>query len=355
MTAAGGPRDEWAFVGRRVVVVSRFPPARDGIARYAGQLNDVLSTGRELLRLGVPFGGGDRTRALWGGLRPLRIVVHARGFDEVLVHYHPHYFVRGAFLNRLMSYVALAVVARLRRTTWIVHEPDDVLPVEVGRRGLAQFAIEERVRRALWAGADTLVFHSEWEQRRFDQRFPPGRKDRRELVVTHGSFFTAEATLARPEARRRLNLPADGVVLLCIGFISPHKEYERVIDALDVAAREEVELHIVGTPIRPMPDVERHVEELRRLAAERPRVHLHEQFVSDEDFDCWVRAADAVLTPYRESSSSGVMARAQLLGTTVITSAAGGMAEQAGPADLSFATQEELVEAIRTVAGGGVA
>lgn len=340
------PRAEWGFLGRRLLVVSRFPPAQDGIARYAGQLDLVLREGRELVELGIPFGGGDRVRALWGGMRPLRIILHAGRAREVLVHYHPHYFIRGRWGNRLLSYAALAIVARTLRTAWIVHEPDDPRPDEIGRRGRLQFAVEERLRRAFWAGADALVFHSETERAAFTRRFPGRRAER---VHAHGAFFVPETRESRGEARAALGVAADRKLVLLIGFLSPHKGYERAIAAFSEANLDDADLHIVGSPIRPTPEVERHVAELREHAARTPRLFLHERFVSDEDFDRWVRAADVLLTPYHSAASSGVMARAQMLGTPVITSAAGGLAEQAGPADRAFGTQAELVAALRQV------
>ena len=345
MTAAGGdPRAEWAFLGRRVLVVSRFPPAADGIARYAAQLNRLLAEDRELLALGIPQGGGDRVRALWGGLRPLRIALHARGFDDVLVQYHPHYFVRGAWPSRVASYAALALVARACPTTWVVHEFDEPRAREIGRRGRIQFAAEEALRCALWRRAGALVFHSEADRRRFAARFPGRRAER---VVSHGAFFVPETDDTREQARAALGLGGDRAVLLMIGFLSPHKGYDRAIAAFADAAGPRAELHVVGTPIRPMPDVHAHVEQLRRLVAATPGVHLHERFVGDEEFDRWIRAADAVITPYREAASSGVMARARMLGTPVITSAAGGLAEQVAPGDVAFTTQAELAAAIR--------
>jgi hypothetical protein len=100
-----------------------------------------------------------------------------------------------------------------------------------------------------------------------------------------------------------------------------------------------------------MPDVLEHVELLRRAADETPAVHLHEAYVADHEFDLWIRAADAVVTAYRTAASSGVVERAHLLGTTLITSGAGGIAEQAAPGDLRFEDEETLVAAIRVVAG----
>jgi glycosyltransferase involved in cell wall biosynthesis len=93
--------------------------------------------------------------------------------------------------------------------------------------------------------------------------------------------------------------------------------------------------------------VARYVEGLRELAAATPNVELHERYVSDEEFDLWIRAADAVVVPYRAASSSGVVARAHLLGTRLIASAVGGIAGQLADGDIPFADDDELVEVIR--------
>jgi glycosyltransferase involved in cell wall biosynthesis len=287
--------------------------------------------------------------ALWGWLRPLKLLRRARGYDDVLVQYLPQYYVRGSWPSRVAGYLALGLVARALPATWVVHEVDDERPGEIGRRGRAMFRVEEGARRWLWAGAKRLVFHSDWEHVRFRERFPAhGGRDER--VVAHGTFFTSPIKASRAEARERLGLPPDRVVLLCIGTLSPHKGVDRAMAAVRDARVAGVELHVVGRPIRPMPEVLAHVEQLRRLSAEIPVVHLHEGYVSDDEFDLWIRAADAVVTAYRSAASSGVVARTHLLGTTLITSAAGGIGEQLRGDDLRFEDETGLVEAIRTVA-----
>lgn len=340
----------WGFLGGRVLSVSRHLPAEDGIANYADQLVDALRPEHEVSRLGIPHGGGDQTTVLWGWLRPLRLLRRARGYDSVLVQWHPHYYVRGGWASRVSGYLALGVVARVLPATWVVHEVDDELPELVGRRGRLMFAVEEAARRWQWSRARRLVFHSVWERDRFDVRFP-ARRGRDERIVPHGEFFTTPVEVTKADARVRLGLDAGRPVFACVGTLSPHKGVDRVIEALGSAAVPGAELHIVGNPIRPMPEVTEHVEMLRRLAEQTPGVHLHEGYVDDEEFDLWIRAADAVVTAYVSAASSGVVARAHLLGTTLITSGAGGMAEQSQPGDLVFGDEVELVEALRTVAG----
>jgi glycosyltransferase involved in cell wall biosynthesis len=72
-----------------------------------------------------------------------------------------------------------------------------------------------------------------------------------------------------------------------------------------------------------------------------------EGYVSDEDFDAWIAAADRLVLPYRRSWSSGALARARALGTPAIVSAVGGLAEQAGPDDTVFTDDAELAALLR--------
>jgi glycosyltransferase involved in cell wall biosynthesis len=150
----------------------------------------------------------------------------------------------------------------------------------------------------------------------------------------------------------RLGLASDRAILLIIGFLSrenPDKGYERAIRALREAGEPRAELHIVGSPIRGGAVTEQLVADLRNAARDLPELHLHEGFVSDEEFDLWIRAADAVVTPYRSASSSGVAVRAHLLGTRVINSGAGGLVEQLEPSDILARSDAELAAAIRRV------
>lgn len=345
------PSEEWAFLGARVLHVSRHVPAHDGIARYADQLESALD-GRTYRRLGIPAGGGDRVTALWGWLRPLKLLREARGHDDVLIEYHPSYFQRGPWVSRLVSYTSLAIVARATAASWVVHEADDPLPAEIGRRGRVQYAVEEWVRRRFWSRARRVVFHTDWQRSDFARRFPATGRDER--VVTHGSFFTTGAGgVSQLEARERLGLAPDRIILVCIGFLSPHKGLDDVVRAAAEADAEGVELHIVGEPICEYPHVLAYVTELRELVNRTSQATMHENYVDDEEFDLWIRAATAVLLGYRQAASSSVAARVRLLAVPMITTASGGLAEQVGPHDRRYSSREELAEIIAELPRGG--
>jgi glycosyltransferase involved in cell wall biosynthesis len=272
--------------------------------------------------------------------------------DDVVVMYHPHYYAQRRLAGRLAGYVALLAVSRLRRTTFVVHEPDDPRPDPTGRRGRLYFWIEEVLRRRLWARRVTLVFHTEWERDSFARRFPGrGRADR---LADHGAHFSTGVDATREQARGRLGLAQDRTQLLCIGFFSPEKPdkgYDAAIRAFGQAAPEGLDLHLVGSPIaRPVESVRRYVEQLRQLAAETPGVQLHEGYVSDEEFDLWLRAADFVVIPYREATSSGVVERAHLMGARLICRRVGGLTHQLRDGDLGFDSDDELAAAIGSLA-----
>jgi glycosyltransferase involved in cell wall biosynthesis len=309
-------------------MVSRYAE-RDGIGHYADQMAAALGDDREILRVGVIDGPGDYHRAFDRGPRALWLLRDARRGDDIVVHYHPHYY--GAHLS-------WGLLGLLRRTTFVMHEP---APPATGVTGAA--------RRWAWRRAHRLVFHSDAQRDEHVERFGRGR-GQEVAVVRLGDFYSTGVQASREEARRELGLPADRTILLMIGFISPSlpdKGYDRAVDAFRAAGAEGTELHIVGSPIREDEEVGRLMERLRTAAAEVDGVRLHEGFVADETFDVWLRAADWVLTPYRSASSSGVLARAHLLGTRVITSDVGGLAAQAEPGDVVFADDAGLIEAIR--------
>jgi glycosyltransferase involved in cell wall biosynthesis len=310
---------------------------RDGIGRYAEQMISALGDGRAFVRIGVIDGPGDYHRAFDRGPRALWLLRDARRADDIVVHFHPHYYGGGT-----ATQVSWGVLGLLRRVTFVMHELDDP------RRGVAGAA-----HRWAWRRLPRLVFTSDWQRTEHVARFGRGRRQEL-LVMSLRDFYSTSVEHPREEARRRLGLPADRVILLMIGFISasmPDKGYDRTIEAFREAAPEGAELHVVGSPIREEAEVDALLERLRQAAAEVPGIVLHEGFVDDEAFDLWLRAADWVLTPYRTSSSSGVIARAHLLGARVITSDVGGLPAQAGPGDIIVRDDAELLAAVRAAAG----
>jgi glycosyltransferase involved in cell wall biosynthesis len=78
-------------------------------------------------------------------------------------------------------------------------------------------------------------------------------------------------------------------------------------------------------------------------------VHVHDTYVSNADFDTWLAAADVVVLPYVSTYSSGVAARAKVLGRRILASRVGGLPEQLGAGDVSYGSDAELKDALRSL------
>jgi hypothetical protein len=148
--------------------------------------------------------------------------------------------------------------------------------------------------------------------------------------VDHGEDFTRRVADDQAAARASLGLPADGHVFVCIGFIQPHKGFDRAATAFRGLADQGASLHIVGSVRVDDPSAVDHQRELEGLADQIPGVALHLSFVSDEAFDRWIVAADTVVLPYRHIWSSSVAERARLYDRPVIATRVGGLADQIG-------------------------
>jgi hypothetical protein len=140
-------------------------------------------------------------------------------------------------------------------------------------------------------------------------------------------------------------------MFLSIGFVQPHKGFDRAVRAFAGLADHGCRLEIVGSVRREDADYVSYVEDLRTLVAATPGANLREEYVSDAEFDIWIVAADALVLPYRLIWSSSVCERAALYDRPVIASRIGGLADQVGSETLLVDDDRELAVAMRSVAG----
>jgi glycosyltransferase involved in cell wall biosynthesis/multidrug transporter EmrE-like cation transporter len=323
-----------------VLVVSSYPPRRCGVGAYArDQVEWLRSEGQAVMVLSPPDGEGDVRVPFLGGRAFFRAAGLGGRFDRMIVHFQPalYYRPRAPFSKVLTSLALLYLTLRRRdRMEILVHEADP--PV----RWRPDYVL---LRRAF--ARARLVFHTEAERRTLERDY----RVRVEARVVPHRLETAR--LSREEARRRLGLSdADGSLFVCAGFLQPSKGFDRAVRAfagVDAGAR----LFVVGSMRERTPENEAYVRDLREACVRVPGVALVERFVADEEFDQWVAAADWLVVPYRRSWSSGVLARAQALGTPAIVAAVGGLPEQAGGDDVVFADDPGLEAAMRDASRNG--
>lgn len=338
------------------IVISTFPPKHCGIGRYADQFAERLSEqGRQVLRIALPQGHGDKQVRLDGRLRPLRLLGLTRRRDELWIMWGPSFYVSGGRLSRILSWASMGVVLRRRSARVVMHEPDH--PVAPGRHWARSMPskLEAAAAKWFWKSPSTWMFHTERNRCEFLDEHPFVQRTERTELLDHGAGFRPSAVASRSRAREQLGLDEGATILLCLGFIGSLKGFDRAVRAFAIAtsdSSQNAELHIVGSAIYETPQVRDYINGLEELVRRTPYVELHEEWVSDAEFDLWLQACDVLVAPYVKIYSSSVVERARMFGRPAIVTAVGGLPEQIGDGDTVVANDAELATAIAAAISG---
>ena len=125
------------------------------------------------------------------------------------------------------------------------------------------------------------------------------------LMVGHPAFTGMYPDwVGRAEARRVLGLAPDAPTIALVGALRPYKGLAELLDALPIVAsrRPRIRLLIGGSPT---PSEE--MESLVDRAIADPRILIHPRRVPDDRIQHLLRAADAVVLPYRRILNSAAL------------------------------------------------
>lgn len=331
----------------RILMVTPYAPIRDGIASYAvQQVKALRAEGHDVEVLSPQPSAAHHHLDLRSPRGPLALAKRVRAYDRVIIQFHPDvFYVDGASATQRARTTAglLAVAGAARSLDVLVHEID----YAAARR----HDPDAYLSRLFWRRVHRITVHTEAERARMEPAFglPPGSVE----VIDHGSHFVRRAHLDQAAARERLGIVSEGHVFLSIGFIQPHKGFDRAVRAMRALPAGAASLHVVGSVRVEEAHYLDHLDELRALVASTPGAHLHESYVSDEAFDVWLVAADTVVLPYRHIWSSSVLERAALYDRRVIATRVGGLAAQAPEGTVLVDTDEELAGAMADALGTG--
>ena len=220
---------------------------------------------------------------------------------------------------------------------------------EFPHEGAAGSRLEAQAARAMWQAVDHISVHTEVERQLLASAY--GLSTARITVVDPGASFERRTNLTQEEARARLGLAPDGFIFLSIGFLQPHKGFDRAVRAFGDLGERGCRLEIVGSLRVDAPEYLMYLEDLRELVDETNGVTLHEEYVSDSEFDVWIVAADALVLPYRLIWSSSVCERASLYQRPLIASRVGGLEDQTPSDAIMVDSDRDLAEAMQRVAG----
>ena len=329
----------------RLLMVTPYPPLRDGIAAYAVQsVARLRAAGEDVEVLSPDPSAAHHHLDLRGTRGPLALARRVRNYDKVVVQFHPDvFFPVPCDKRRFVAVCAgLEVVFRTARDLEVrVHEAD-----YLSGRGNG---VASRAARRMWAAAPHVVVHSEAERQAFCEGF--GVATDRVEVVDHGADFVRYTTADRAEARAALGISDDEFMFLSIGFIQPHKGFDRAVRAFAGLGDQGCRLDVVGSVrLEEQAYLDYH-DELARLVDATPGANLHTRWLSDEEFDRWLVASDVVVLPYRTIWSSSVLERAALYGRPVIVTAVGGLQGQSAGRAVVVDDDDALFAAMWDAAG----
>ena len=334
-----------------VLVVSMYPPARDGIARYAAHVVGSLRKRGDAVSILSPEPSAADHHANLSSYRGLAFARKlARAADRTVVEFFPGmFFATEGMFRKLRLWPVLLSFLGSGNVELVVHEaPYRAVLETAGLRG----TLIRVFWRSIFTTPSRTFVHTDFER---DQMVTAMGMDPASLaLLPHGESFEPRTAVDRSQARADLGIAADEFTFLCIGFLQEHKGFDRAVRALGRLGTGRVRLDIVGAARTSDPAVEAYAADLRNLVASTPRSHLHNGFVSDELFDRWIVASDVVLLPYRDIWSSGVLERVKLLGRPAIVTAVGGLPDQAGSDTRIARDDAELAAEMARAAGIGL-
>jgi glycosyltransferase involved in cell wall biosynthesis len=186
-------------------------------------------------------------------------------------------------------------------------------------------------RRSTWVAVcravDRVVVHSERGREELEEA---GVERDRIEVIPHPVF---ELSAHEPS-------PPNGTTLLFFGLLRAYKGLDLLVQAL--ARVPEARLVVAGDPVDP-------VEPIRRLAFEqgvRNRIEWRLGFLPDAEVSTLMAGAAAVVLPYRQADSSGVLATAFAHGRPAIVSDVGGLADAVRAYHAGLVVPPDDVEAL---------
>lgn len=218
---------------------------------------------------------------------------------------------------RLTAFALLIGLARRRgtRLVWTVHN-DGAHDTPGSAR------LYRRLDRILSRSLDGVFTLSEAGATAFRARYGDAVPVFR---TPHGHYRGAyPLDTPRTEARGVLGIDSAATLLVAVGQVRPYKNLPALAEAARLLGDERLLLGIAGHP-----DHAESVAALREAAERDPRLLLELVRLDDARMGLWLRAADAVVLPYRRILNSGSAILALSAGRPVVAPGVGAMPELA--------------------------
>ena len=229
------------------------------------------------------------------------------------------------------------------RLVWTVHNLKGHETRDEGRHEELR-AREAAAHLAVIEQCEAIVLHCEAAREGLIERYRPSEAAiSRMHVLPHGNYVTPyDVDIDRATARASLGLEQTGTVFAFIGAIRGYKGVMELLEAFTSSAHlgQDARLLICGKPIPKALG-----SDLRRIAGADPRIVLRLERIPEEELSPIIRAADAVVLPFRDVLTSGSAILALSHGRPVIAPALGCLPGTL-PADATFLYDADAPDAL---------
>lgn len=216
----------------------------------------------------------------------------------------------------------------LKKHNVLLHTIHDVLPHE-------QRFYDPLLFKRIYRIFDGLIVHSQSSLVRLTEEF---NIDKGKLfTIPHGNYdiYKVDQNLSQGLAKSRLSLEKDSKIILFFGHIAKRKGIESLLKVFSDICEEnkKVQLVIAGSC---SPIDKRHYLSLIEEANKRGRIIHNLEYIPFENVQNYFMAADFVVLPYVEGSTSGVLKLAYAFDRPVITTNVGDLADMVVEGETGF-------------------
>jgi glycosyltransferase involved in cell wall biosynthesis len=201
-----------------------------------------------------------------------------------------------------------------------VYTAHDVLALE-GKR------IDFLFLQLIYSTSKVIYVHSEYIKRVVLEKFYV--RNGKIKVVQHGNFdhYFQHRNIPREKARQCLGLSSTDHVLLFFGIIREYKGLDLLLEAFEIASKDNKHLRLViaGLPITP--ELKRFYDEQVAISSAKERIVYHAEFIPTNKVAEYFFACDVVILPYKNIYHSGVLHLAYSCGRPVIATKVGDFSE----------------------------
>ncbi|MBY6294539.1 glycosyltransferase [Nanohaloarchaea archaeon H01] len=283
-------------MGKKVGIISSYPPEKDGIAPAAKYHADALRENTDHKPVIISSSEKADYRIKRDSLMMWREINNAvEDLDIDILHAH-HTLTLYSFGG-----ISLALIDRDISLIVSFHEPRHEWTKSLNPKR----QIAHRVEDLIYRRADHRIIHTE--------------KDRKKFAKRYGGENISQIPLGNPV--RNAEFPDSIDQLLVFGFIHPNKDFRSVMKSADYHDKKIV---IAGSESKDYGMT----PELKELAEGRENIELKLGYIPEDEKDALFQQSDAVIIPYlygteeatREASDSGVLREAMSYNRPVITS-----------------------------------